>query len=284
MGTTTRAGAEPGTRQVETTLEWRYRGQRGPITSTVWTTWRDSRLVGLDETRSDQLPLWWLEPVTVSTVTGLPIAVAVGTDGWPRRLEIAQEQVAAAVSGARIALPATTRIEVASSTTTADRAAGGALGGSAALTWPDRILISAARAGGAAESQLVLSHELVHLQTGSAGSPAPRWVVEGFADRIALRAQPDLMRRLITTQGAGLEVPTRLPERPATSADYLVSMLAWSAVEQRLGHRAAIACYVRLRTDPELSGCDLDPDQVLAGVADQVLDLRAGRIPDGLLP
>jgi hypothetical protein len=37
---------------------------------------------------------------------------------------------------------------------------------------------------------VVLLHEMVHVATGSADSPAPTWVVEGLADYVALQAHP----------------------------------------------------------------------------------------------
>ena len=42
---------------------------------------------------------------------------------------------------------------------------------------------------------VLLTHEAVHVATRSPGSPAPTWLVEGYADRIAYRAHPSRRRR-----------------------------------------------------------------------------------------
>jgi hypothetical protein len=42
---------------------------------------------------------------------------------------------------------------------------------------------------GAAGAQVVITHETTHVATAAATSPAPIWLVEGFADYVALRAQ-----------------------------------------------------------------------------------------------
>jgi hypothetical protein len=38
-------------------------------------------------------------------------------------------------------------------------------------------------------AQVVITHEATHVATGAATSPSPSWLVEGFADYVALRAQ-----------------------------------------------------------------------------------------------
>jgi hypothetical protein len=63
-------------------------------------------------------------------------------------------------------------------------------------------------------AQVVVTHEATHVATGAATSPAPIWLVEGFADYVALRAQ----RLPLTTTASRISAlvhrqgpPSRLP-------------------------------------------------------------------------
>jgi hypothetical protein len=71
----------------------------------------------------------------------------------------------------------------------------------AAVTWADgtntakaplRIVVNPAPAGKLSDlgRQLLLAHEATHVATHSVDSPAPVWMVEGFADYIAYQAYP----------------------------------------------------------------------------------------------
>ncbi|GAB3762176.1 hypothetical protein [Microlunatus parietis] len=82
--------------------------------------------------------------------------------------------------------------------------------------------------------ELLLTHEVTHLARYDAGSPAPLWLVEGFADHVAYAGSPELraaaeqsLRDTIRSDGA----PDRLPgddtfRRGDLDRAYL---LAWSA-------------------------------------------------------
>jgi hypothetical protein len=69
----------------------------------------------------------------------------------------------------------------------------------AAVTWPDgikaasaplRIMINPAGTQSGLATAIVLAHETVHVATRSPISPAPTWLVEGFADHIAYLDYP----------------------------------------------------------------------------------------------
>ena len=64
-------------------------------------------------------------------------------------------------------------------------------------------------------AQVVLSHEATHALTPAVGAAAPNWVVEGFADWVALRddaAPLSVSAGQILADVASGRVPTRLPE------------------------------------------------------------------------
>jgi hypothetical protein len=63
-------------------------------------------------------------------------------------------------------------------------------------------------------AQVVLTHETTHVATGAATSPSPTWLVEGFADFVALRAErvplATAASRIIALVRHG-HLPTHLP-------------------------------------------------------------------------
>jgi hypothetical protein len=69
----------------------------------------------------------------------------------------------------------------------------------AAVTWPDgskrssapdRVMINPSGIGAGLATAIVLTHETVHVATGSPASSAPTWLVEGLADYIAYNSYP----------------------------------------------------------------------------------------------
>ena len=99
-------------------------------------------------------------------------------------------------------------------------------------------------------AQVVLTHEATHVATSAATSASPIWLVEGFADYVALRAQRLPLRTsaarviaLVRTAG----VPSHLPGRRAfaTGAPHLEARYegAWLAC-RLLAHSAGPAALV----------------------------------------
>jgi len=104
-----------------------------------------------------------------------------------------------------------------------------------------------------AGAQVVMSHELVHVATDAARTPMEPWLLEGFADYVALR-DTNLPDR--TTLGRAIEaarrdgVPTELPSAddfetraPDLQARYEEAWLACRIIAERLGERALVAVY-----------------------------------------
>ncbi|WP_379185964.1 hypothetical protein [Nocardioides astragali] len=104
-----------------------------------------------------------------------------------------------------------------------------------------------------AGAQVVLSHELVHVATDAARTPMETWLLEGFADYVALR-DTNLPDR--TTLGRAIELARRegVPDALPSAADfdtrardlqarYEQAWLACRIVAERLGEQALVFIY-----------------------------------------
>ncbi|PVG82741.1 hypothetical protein DDE18_10270 [Nocardioides gansuensis] len=102
-------------------------------------------------------------------------------------------------------------------------------------------------------AQVVMSHELVHVATDAATSPVDLWLLEGFADYVALR---DVKLPLSTTAGRAIAlvrrdgVPEHLPSdddfgtsAPDLEASYELAWLACRTLAERAGEDALVAVY-----------------------------------------
>ena len=104
-----------------------------------------------------------------------------------------------------------------------------------------------------AGAQVVMSHELVHVFTDAVGSPVEPWLLEGFADYVALRdvGLPDRI-----TLGRAIEAVRRggVPEVLPSAADfdtraddlqarYEEAWLACRIIAERVGERGLVAVY-----------------------------------------
>lgn len=104
-----------------------------------------------------------------------------------------------------------------------------------------------------AGAQVVMSHELVHVATDAARTPMEPWLVEGFADYVALRDTrlPDR-----TTLGRAVEAARRDgppqdlpsasdldPQAPDLQARYEEAWLACRILAERLGERGLVGLY-----------------------------------------
>ena len=115
-------------------------------------------------------------------------------------------------------------------------------------------------------AQVVITHEATHVATNAASSPAPIWLVEGFADYVALRSQ----RLPVSTTAARIiglvhrsGAPPHLPGRAefAAGAEHLEARYesAWLACRllARDGGTGALVGFYRAmdaggRVGPEL--------------------------------
>jgi len=102
-------------------------------------------------------------------------------------------------------------------------------------------------------AQVVITHEATHVATGASTSAAPIWLVEGFADYVALNAQrlpvsTTAARIIALVHGSG--VPEHLPTRaefeagaPHLEAQYESAWLACRLLAQEGGTANLVAFY-----------------------------------------
>ena len=104
-----------------------------------------------------------------------------------------------------------------------------------------------------AGAQVVMSHELVHVATDAASAPGEPWLVEGFADYVALR---DVDLPEATTLGRAIDLVRRdgVPQALPAAADfdtraadlqarYEQAWLACRIVAERLGEQGLVDVY-----------------------------------------
>lgn len=249
----------------EVTIDWAVPGDSGTATHRVALTFGGAaaRLTAVPTVDStDPRPSWWSDPVTVVR-HGRATVVSIGGAGTDRGRELAARADRAADRVIR-AVPATLRrgwtgavvVEQPATGEGYDRLLGGPPGthaGYAAVAWAEGVADPKAAADRVAVRvvinpetapdldpravDLLLTHELVHLARYDAGSRAPLWLVEGFADQVAYPSQPELLavaeRNLRTTveqAGAPAALPADDDFRSGRSADLdRAYLLAWSA-------------------------------------------------------
>lgn len=114
-----------------------------------------------------------------------------------------------------------------------------------------------------AGAQVVLNHEAVHLATDAPGSRMETWLLEGFADYVALR-DVDLPLSVTAARAAAVVRRDGIPERLPTEAEfatdseeleasYELAWLACLAVVDEVGESGLLSLY-----DAALAGQDID--------------------------
>jgi hypothetical protein len=189
--------------------------------------------------------------------------------GWRPRLVVEVPATAAGLDRALDADPGE-YAGIAAVTTTPD--------GSTAPGAPAHVFVNPRVFGGLRPqgAQVVMSHETVHVATDAALSTMPLWLLEGFADYVALR---DVHLPLRTTAGQVIRQvrrdgpPRALPDRhdfgtaaPHLGAAYEAAWLACRVLVDDGGEQALVRFYRRVD-----AGTDLDA----ALRASYGLDLRA---------
>ncbi len=106
---------------------------------------------------------------------------------------------------------------------------------------------------GPAGAQVVITHEATHVATSAATSTSPTWLVEGFADYVALRSQRLPLRTsaariiaLVHRQGAPAHLPGAgafRPGSPHLEARYESAWLACRLLADDGGARSLVAFY-----------------------------------------
>jgi hypothetical protein len=212
-------------------------------------------------------PVWLSGPVQVRRSPSTLVVVA-GTAGaadrYATRAEAAVPVVRAVIPGWRrglvVEVPASARAleqalgaeqgdydQIAAVTTAAD--------GSKAPGAPVHVFVNPDVFGGlrATGAQVVMSHEATHVATGAWDSRTPLWLLEGFADYVALRdvalpVQKSAAQIIAAVRRSG--PPRRLPDSaafgtrtPRLGATYESAWLACRLIAQRTGETALVAFY-----------------------------------------
>jgi hypothetical protein len=221
-----------------------------------------------------QTPLWLLHRLSVAESRRTLVMAATGRsearvyDAMARR---AVRDVAKVLPGWRgsvvVAVPRSekdvSRVLASSSSYGGIAAVTAPADGSLAPSAPTRIFINPAVFDPLGEqgAQIVMSHEAAHVATDAAISTMPTWLLEGFADYVAL-AHVDLPVEVtasqILAQARREGPPRRLPgeadfesENKRLGASYEAAWLACRLIEERYGERRLIEFYERADRDGE---------------------------------
>ena len=222
---------------------------------------------GTDSARRGRVPLWLRDELSVSRSRGVLVMV----DGSPSEADAVAERVRRGIEVVRRVLPAWRApvvVEVPASAADLDETLGaepGTYAGIAAVTAtagvatgdtaPVHVFVNPDVTAGLrrAGAQVVMSHELVHVATDAARGGTEPWLVEGFADYVALRdtGLPDrttLGRAIAAVRRDG--VPDDLPtagDFDTRAADlqarYEEAWLACRIIAERLGERGLVSVY-----------------------------------------
>lgn len=257
----------------EVTIDWAIPGDSGTATHRARLTFggADARLTAVGPAGPPgPQPNWWTDPITV-TRHGRATVVAVGgaaAGDWPARADRAAERVLRAVPAPlRRGWSGAVVVEVPATGEGYDRLLGGQPGshsGYAAVAWAEgiadpkdpetdriavRVVVNPDVDLDPRAADLVLTHEVTHVARYDAGSRAPLWLVEGFADQVAYPSRPELLaaaertlRDTVRRDGAPAALPADDDFRSGSGPDLdRTYLLAWSAcrsITQRYGSDA----------------------------------------------
>lgn len=217
-------------------------------------------------TEGDRVPLWLLQGLAVhksertlalapSRATAVALSrlaeTAVATVGrvlprWQGALVVTEPSSRDLLDQTVGAGPGTTALLAAVTTTTDGSSGRGA---------PEHVLVNPEVFDelGPNAQQIVISHEATHVATAGATSPMPQWLIEGFADYVALRdldipVQTSARQLLAEVRRDG--APARLPtDRDFTGgsadlgADYEAAWLAAKFIAERYGEQKLVSFY-----------------------------------------
>lgn len=254
----------------EVQVRWRLGADAAGSRAQVPFTFREfagtTRFSSARSDRRSPIPLWMLDRVAVArTSRSLVVSAAPGAavgfsrladqavadvrrvlPRWPGRVvvEVPRDQRQLdRVLGTR----AGTYAAIAAVTATAD--------GSVSPSAPAHVFVNPRVFDplGPNGSQIVMSHEATHVAMRAALSPSPLWLLEGFADYVAL-ARVDLPVSQLAGQtlarvrrtGPPDRLPTQEdfgPRRPALGASYEEAWLACRLIAERYGEQRLVAFY-----------------------------------------
>lgn len=242
-------------------VRWAVPGERAPAEHLIWLTLTDSdrgiRLAGVKDGPPQRAarPIWWDTPVTVHRRDGVAVVTVAGTDAGPWLAGLTE--AASTLSEREPQLPLVVA-EVPAGAADFEQVLGvspGSYRRVAATAWPFgptvRIVVNpdAAPEQGAAR-QMLLTHETVHVATGSVGRDVPLWLAEGYADLIALAGQPEVTaehRRQLAEDQRGHGIATDLvtaaelaPDHPRVHANYQRAWLTVGVLDRGRGSAARV--------------------------------------------
>ncbi len=222
-------------------VDWALRGDTGSAEHQLWFTFVETPTPTLAATSDGPTervaqPCWMLEPLVGQSIdrTTLLVGHSGSIAGWAR-------QGNAAVAAVRPRLPPDLRrrwngdlvLELPSTREVFEQILGVSPGSYAtigAVAWPEgpdpataalRIVVNPALADRLDDQGLaiLLAHEATHIATRSADTPAPTWLVEGFADYVAYDAYPTtaMTAAALVADVKAHGVPTELPADSAFS-------------------------------------------------------------------
>jgi hypothetical protein len=265
-------------------MTWRFRGfDRAPASADVvvrFTPDGNGLAIagfGPPAAAEGRTPLWLRGELAVARSDDHLVLV----DGEQREADDVAERVARGIPVVRKVLPAWSApvvVEVPASAADLDEALGAAPGtyaGIAAVTAgvgtdtgpdaPVHVFVNPEVTDGLrrAGAQVVMSHELVHVATDAVRRPVEPWLLEGFADYVALRGTrlPDRV-----TLARAIEAARRdgVPEALPTAADfdtrardlqarYEEAWLACRIIAERLGERGLVEVYAAIERDGRMN-------------------------------
>lgn len=214
----------------------------------------------------DAVPLWLLEPVAVERNASSMVMVADQSEvkkyatlaahavsdvrkvlpDWRGKLVVEVPQAGADLSRLLNADPST-YANIAAVTTPVD--------GSSSSSAPTHIFVNPSVFDklGPEGSQIVISHEATHVATHAATSSMPMWLIEGFADYVALdhvNLPVTVTASQILGQVRKQGVPSHLPgptefntENKALGSSYEAAWLACRLLSQKYGEQKLIEFY-----------------------------------------
>lgn len=277
----------PSARAHGVRVRWAVPGEPTPAEHIIWLTVTNSaqgaRLSGVKDGPPERAsrPIWWEKPVRVHRRDAVALITGPETDPDPWLATLATATATLAERDLRLPLVVA---EIPASAADFEQMLGvvpGSYRQVAATAWPfgstvHIVVNPEAVPAQAAARQVLLTHEAVHVATGSVGRDLPLWLVEGYADLVALADQPEVTaehrRQLAEDQrthgvATGLVSAAELaPDHPRVGANYQRAWLAVSVLDRGSGSAGRVHRAV---------GAGIPLDRALAAEAWTEADLEA---------
>ncbi len=195
-------------------------------------------------------PIWWQQPVDLQNEGATMLLTDDDDTEWLGQASAAQRAVRKRIGVAERDPNGSLVVEIPQSRTAFERTLGvpsTSYAQVAAAAWPMGTDTSTAPIHVVVNPEatarlsdlgrdVLLTHEAVHVATRSPGSPAPTWLVEGYADRIAYRAHPaadapatKTVRDAVREHGVPRDWPAEEDFAPEAADLDLSYDLAWTA-------------------------------------------------------